>query len=105
MLTDSTWHVLKWMSIAVCVIYIGIQILAERRLSGDFKRRGHAILITVVVASMVQNWIEGAFENPRATRIAMVVVGIVAAVASAIVGGLLHRQSLESKSGSVARLS
>ena len=97
-MTDA-WHVAKWVSIAVTVVYVGFQILAERRLEGDYKKRSRPVLISVLVATMIQGWIDGAFENPAASRMALLAVGVVAGVATVVLARMLQSQNAETESG------
>ena len=86
---DGSWHIVKWIWVAICFVWLAVQILAIRRLKGDPKRRSMDVFWAVFALMMVSDWIRDAFffENRVAARIGMLVVGCAAIVAT----GLLVR--------------
>ena len=87
---DGTWHIVKWVWVAVCFIWLAVQVLALRRLKGDLKRRSMNVFWVVFVLMMVSDWIRDVFEIPNATRIGMLAVGAAAIVATILLVGMLR---------------
>jgi len=88
---EGSWHVIKWVWVAVCLIWMVVQIVALRRLKGDLKRRSMNVFWVVFVLMMISDWIRDVFffENPVAARIGMLVVGAAAIVATTLLIGIL----------------
>ena len=87
----GSWHIVKWVWVAICFIWIVVQALALRRLGGDLKRRSLNIFWVVFVLMMVSDWIRNVFEIPKATRIGMLAVGAAALIATVLLVGILRK--------------
>jgi hypothetical protein len=87
---DGSWHVIRWIWVAICFIWIVVQVVALRRLRGDLKRQSWNVFWVVFVLMMVSDWIRDAFENPMATRIGMLAVGVAAIAATVVLIRLLR---------------
>jgi hypothetical protein len=92
MLTDSTWHIVKWAWGTVFFAYLIVQVLAIRRSTGEYKRRSQSAVVVMAIAVTIQNWIQDVFENRDASRISMLAVGALAAVTIVFLVRLLHSQ-------------
>ncbi len=86
---DGSWHIIKWIWGTVCFIWIMVQVVALKRLKGDLKRRSLNVFWMVFVPLIVSDFIRDVFENPEATRVARLVVGVVAVVATVFLIRLL----------------
>ena len=87
---DGSWHIIRWVWVGVCFAWLAVQALAIRRLKGDPKRRSMNIFWVVFALMMVSDWIRDVFENPVASRIGMLVVGIAAIVATCLLVRILR---------------
>ncbi len=96
---EGAWHVVKWVPIPIIGIYFVVQVLAMRRLEGELKRRSSAVLAVMSVFVMLESWIRLVFENREASRIAMLIVGFCAVIATAVLSRMLHSQRSEVRSG------
>jgi len=86
---DGSWHIVKWIWVAACFIWLVVQVIALRRLKGDLKRRSNAISWVVPILLMVSDCIREVFENLEAARIGMAVVGAAAIVATILLVRML----------------
>jgi hypothetical protein len=86
---DGSWHIIKWICVTICFIWLAVQVVALRRLKGDPKRRSLNVFWVVFFLMVVSDWIRDVFENPEATRIGMVTVGAAAVVATVLLTRLL----------------
>src|SRR5580658_6139833 len=87
---DGAWQIVKWVWVAVCFIWLVVQVVALRRLKGDLKRRSMYVFWVVFVLIVVSDWIREVFEFAQATRIGMLVVGVAATVATILLVGMLR---------------
>jgi len=92
MLTDSAWHIVKWLWFTVFVVYLIVQVLAIRRLAGEHKRSSYRVLAVMLVVITIQGSIERIFENRAANRISILAVGALAAGAIAVLARLIRGQ-------------
>ena len=88
---DGSWHVIKWIWVLICFVWLVVQVVAFRRLRGYLRRRSWNVFWVVFILMMVSDWIRDVFESPEATRIGMVTVGVAAVVAIAVVARLLSK--------------
>ncbi len=86
---DGAWYIAKWVWVAILFVWLAVQLLAYRRLRGDLRRRSFTVFWVVFVLDMVFDWIRTVFENPQATRIAMLVVGAAAIIATILLARML----------------
>jgi hypothetical protein len=86
---EGSWHVIKWIWVAICFIWIAVQVVALRRLTGDLKKISWNVFWVVFILMMVSDWIRDVFENLEATRVGMVVVGVAAVAATVVLSRLL----------------
>jgi uncharacterized membrane protein YhaH (DUF805 family) len=83
---------IRWFWLAVVAVYLVAQTLAWRRLHGELKELGYRVLITIVVLTMIESSIDEVFENPEATLIAKILLGVAMLVAAAFLAKLMRSQ-------------
>jgi len=87
----GSWLIVKWIWVAICFIWLAVQVLALRRLKGDLKKRSSSIFWAMFALWMVSDCIRDVFffENAKAARVGMLVVGAAAIVATVLLAGML----------------
>jgi hypothetical protein len=83
---------IRWFWPAVVAVYLVAQTLAWRRLRGELKELSYRVLITIVVLTTIESSIHEVFENPEATTIARILVGVAMLVAAALLVKLMRSQ-------------
>ncbi len=80
----EVWHSIRWAWLTVVVVYVVLQAIALRRLSGEFKRRSEWIW-RVVMAAFIGTWsVSMVFEGRAVDRIVTLIFGAVCVGAIAV---------------------
>ena len=93
LLLGSAWS-------AELIVYWLLALIAYRRLHGRDKELNHLVVIVMVVLVAVRFWIHYRFGG-QAYRLAVLIVGVAAGVATLVVVKMLISQSPDDKDGAI----